>query len=234
MAGETVLVVDDSHDVASFLDEVLSGLGFRVIAAGDGAGCLHVVRASAPDLILLDMNMPHLTGMDVLLALRQDGCRVPVIFMTAFGSVNVAVDAFRLGVRDYLTKPFAVEELEAAVDRALQESRLARENERLSRDLIAADAVRQTVVTLSHYFNNQLMVVEHGLAALEDAWPRGASSPAEALRLSRGGVRQMAAVIRVLQRVTRVQSTPYCSATMMIDIETALREQLARQEGEAR
>jgi DNA-binding response OmpR family regulator len=231
MAHETILVVDDSAEMVGFLREyILSPQGYRMLSAGDGQTGLEMVVAHKPDLIMLDMSMPRMTGMEMLAALRQTDCRAPVIFMTMHGSENVAVEAFRLGVRDYLAKPFTVEEVQQAVDRALQETRLAREKEELTRNLIAAETVRQTVVTLSHYINNRLMVVDGGLTLLQENLEqelRNNPKLGRVMRDSRASVTFIAAVLRVLQRVTSVKQTAYDSRTRMIDIEAALREELA-------
>ena len=231
MAHETILVVDDSAEMVGFLREyILSPQGYRMLSAGDGQTGLEMAVAHKPDLIMLDMSMPRMTGMEMLAALRQTDCRAPVIFMTMHGSEIVAVEAFRLGVRDYLAKPFTVEEVQQAVDRALQETRLAREKEELTRNLIAAETVRQTVVTLSHYINNRLMVVDGGLTLLQENLEqelRNNPKLARIMRDSSASVAHIAAVLRVLERVTSVQQTAYDRRTRMIDIEAALREELA-------
>jgi DNA-binding response OmpR family regulator len=238
MAHEIILVVDDSIQMVRFLDEyVLAPQGYHVISASNGKSGLEMAVAQKPDLIMLDMSMPRMTGMEMLTALRQTECRAPVIFMTMHGSESIAVEAFRLGVRDYLAKPFTVEEVQQAVDHALQETRLAREKDELTRSLIAAETVRQTVVTLSHYINNRLMVLDGGLTLLQENLEQelGANPTlARVMRDSNASVSQIAAVLRVLQRVTAVKQTTYHGQTRMIDIETALREELARGDAKKR
>lgn len=232
MAHEIILVVDDSAEMVRFLDDyVLTPQGYHVISASNGKSGLEMAVAQKSDLIMLDMSMPRMTGMEMLTALRQTECRAPVIFMTMHGSESIAVEAFRLGVRDYLAKPFTVEEAQQAVDRALQETRLAREKDELARNLIAAETVRQTVVTLSHYINNRLMVLDGGLTLLQENLERelGANPTlARVMRDCNASVNQIAAVLRVLKRVTAVKQTTYHGQTRMIDIEMALREELAR------
>jgi len=232
MAHETILIVDDSTEMVRFLKGyVLEPQGYQVVSAADGKSGLEMAVAQKPDLIILDMSMPRMTGMEMLTALRQTDCKAPVIFMTMHGSEGIAVEAFRLGVRDYLAKPFTIEEVQQTVDRALQETRLAREKEELTRNLITAETVRQTVVTLSHYINNRLMVLDGGLTLLQENLEHElGDNPtlARVLRDSSASVSQIAAVLRVLQRVTAVKQTTYHGQTRMIDIEAALREELAR------
>lgn len=232
MAHETILVVDDSPDMVDFLRKyVLAPQGYRAISATDGQTGLDMAVSQKPDLIMLDMSMPRMTGMEMLTALRQTNCQAPVIFMTLHGSESIAVEAFRLGVRDYLSKPFTAEEAQETVDRALQEKRLAREKEKLTHNLIAAETARQTVVTLSHYINNHLMVLDGSLTLLQETLREmpDHSTLTGIARNSLDSVAQIAAVIRVLQRITDVKQTTYYGRTRMIDIEAALREELAQQ-----
>lgn len=228
--NETILVVDDSPDIVLFLKQyILTPLGYRVLTANDGQSGLEMAIQHKPDLILLDMNMPRMTGLQMLVALRQTETQSPVIFMTLHGSEHIAVEVFRLGVRDYLVKPFTVEEVEKAVDRALAEVRLSREKEELARNLAASEAVRQTVVTLAHYINNNLMVLDGGLAILRETISGDNDdrhSREVILRDCQTSLNRIEAVMRVLQKVTVVRETNYHGNARMIDIETALREEM--------
>jgi DNA-binding response OmpR family regulator len=89
-------------------------------------------------MLLLDWQLPDITGLDVLRALRSGGCQAPAILMTAFGSEELAIVALRLGVRDYLPKPFTEEELLKSIGVALIEARLRRERDTLSEQLSRA------------------------------------------------------------------------------------------------
>jgi signal transduction histidine kinase/DNA-binding response OmpR family regulator len=135
MSEERILVIDDSTQIAEFLTEVLGRLGYTPLIAGNGKDGLTIALADRPDLIMLDLNLPDMSGLEVLESLRRRDCEAPVIMMTLYGSERVVVQALRLGVRDFLTKPFAMDELLPAVDRALEEGRLRRERERLVQSL---------------------------------------------------------------------------------------------------
>jgi DNA-binding response OmpR family regulator len=232
MAGETILIVDDSVEIRSFLaEDVLPQMGFATHAAADGRAGMELAKTCRPDLILLDMNMPRLSGLQMLTALRAEHFTAPAILMTAFGSENVAIEAFRLGVRDYVVKPFTAEELLRAIDRALNETRLARQQEELNRNLITAEIVRVTVVTLSHYLNNHLTTLKGGLTLLGESLADTSPDPdlLDILQASRKSALSIQAVMKVLLDATGMRLCAYTDSTMMMDIESALREELGRQ-----
>lgn len=129
---EEILVVDDSEHVGRMLaNTVLPELGYRAAIALTGQGGLARLRAHQPDLILLDLQLPDMNGLDFLRILTQEGIDIPVILMTAHGSEMIAVEAFRLGARNYLIKPFSDAEAREVIDQALRERRLKRERDRL-------------------------------------------------------------------------------------------------------
>lgn len=231
MADETILVVDDSLEIARVLDEyMLTPQGYKVLYAPNGQKGLTQAVTHHPDLILLDMNMPRMSGMEMLEALRQTDCKAPVIFMTMHGSERVAVDAFRLGVSNYLIKPFGPEEVLEAINEALRATRLAREKEELTRSIIATETVRHTTVTLAHYINNYLMTLMGGLSLLREGLQKEVINPEllEIIESSQESAVKIEAVLRVLQRVTRVKESIYHGQVKMIDVEAELREELKR------
>jgi two-component system NtrC family sensor kinase len=129
MAGETVLVVDDSEELRALLEAVLPFGGYRTHGVGSGEEGLKVVPELQPDVILIDLELPDTTGLKVLEELNRLGFTVPTIMMTGYGSEGSAARALRLGVRDYLIKPFTTEEVLSSIERALSESRLRREKD---------------------------------------------------------------------------------------------------------
>lgn len=140
VAGERILVIDDSEEIRTILrDMILGPNGYEVVTAQDGQEGVEYALGEHPDLILTDVNMPRMTGIEVLEKLREAEYEWPVILMTFHGSEDIAVQAFRLGVRDYIRKPFAVEEVLTCVERALVESRLRREREQLLERLESAN-----------------------------------------------------------------------------------------------
>lgn len=137
---EKVLVADDSRGIRDFLIQyILKPKGYKVITATNGREGLDLARKHQPQLMIVDNQMPYLTGLEMLQALYEEGLRIPAILMTAHGSEQIAVDAFRLGIRDYVIKPFEVDEMTAAIERALRESRLERERAQLVQEITASN-----------------------------------------------------------------------------------------------
>jgi len=140
LTGERILVVDDQVENVDFIIEhVLKPSKYVPLTACDGAEGLNKALRENPDLILLDVQMPKLTGVQVLEALEEQGRNVPVILMTLYGSEDLAVRAFRLGVKDYIIKPFEASEMLEAIERALSESRLRLERDDLLDRLLNAN-----------------------------------------------------------------------------------------------
>jgi signal transduction histidine kinase/DNA-binding response OmpR family regulator len=132
MAGELVLVVDDSRENIKFLcDYILEPNGYKTLTAMDGEQGLRYAINHDVDLLIIDLKMPKMTGLEVMQALREKGKDLPIILMTFYGSEETAIQAFRLGAKDYLIKPFTVTEAIDAVERALVERRLRKEKEKL-------------------------------------------------------------------------------------------------------
>ncbi|MFZ4573321.1 MAG: sigma-54-dependent transcriptional regulator [Phycisphaerales bacterium] len=123
-----VLVVDDKDMMRDGVVVTLERAGFEVASAPDGEAALAQVAQRRPDAIVTDMRMPNMTGIELLERVRQIDDEIPVILMTAFGTIETAVKAMKLGAFDYLTKPFEGDELIICVKRAAEHRRLVREN----------------------------------------------------------------------------------------------------------
>lgn len=230
MPKETILIVEDNVDMLLLLkDSLLVPMGYNVITAPNGQRGLEMALEHLPDLILLDMNMPKMTGLEMLIALRQTTCDAPVIFMTVENSLRVAVEAFRLGVVDYLSKPFSLEDGERAINRALAQKRLQAEYDQMAKDLIKAETIRQTIITLSHYLNNDLMCIEHNLNYLQEKLNGRGGESGEKFDDCLECLDRIKAVMKVLGKVTTVKHTSYDQESAMIDIEAALAKMLPSQ-----
>lgn len=124
----TVLVVDDKDMLRDSVGATLQRAGFTILAASDGASALELVTKRRPDAVVTDLKMPGLSGVELLEKIREFDDDLPVVLMTAYGAVETAVKAIKLGAYDYICKPFEGDELVIAVKRAIEHARLKREN----------------------------------------------------------------------------------------------------------
>jgi DNA-binding response OmpR family regulator len=124
LAGEKVLVIEDKPEMIRILtDYVLGPQGYVTSAASNGEEGLRMALSEEPDLIILDLKMPKMSGLQVLQSLKKLQYPVPVIVVTAYGSEEVVVRALRLGADDYVAKPFKLDEMINAIERALGKSK---------------------------------------------------------------------------------------------------------------
>jgi DNA-binding NtrC family response regulator len=124
-----ILIVDDEPFNLDLLEQELADLGYSSERAGDGAQALEKIDKLNPDLVLLDYRMPEMNGIDVLREIRQRKKDLPVIMITAYGTIDVAVEAVKAGADDFVTKPFDSEHLAMVVKKALERSELKQDVE---------------------------------------------------------------------------------------------------------
>lgn len=148
MSEETILVVDDGQDNRAFIVEyILKPNGYHPLLAKDGEEGLRMAIAHEPDLILLDLQMPRLTGLQVLEQLYARHLEIPVILMTFHGSEEIAIEVYRMGVKDYIKKPYYPEEMLESIEKALTETRLRKEKDGLTNRILQANQELQKRVT---------------------------------------------------------------------------------------
>ena len=123
---KTVLVVDDEPKIVQLARDYLEHAGFEVLAAGDGRSAVHAIRTRRPDLVVLDLGLPDLDGLDVTRTVRAEG-PTPIIMLTARDDELDKLRGLELGADDYITKPFSPRELVARVRAVLRRSELAAE-----------------------------------------------------------------------------------------------------------
>jgi len=130
-----ILVVDDEESMRELLEIALGKDGHRIKTAASGKKALELIESDSFDLVISDIKMPDMSGVEVLRYLKQAEPGIPVIMVTAYASAETAVEALRLGAYDYLTKPFKIDELKANVENALEKRRLSEEVVHLKREL---------------------------------------------------------------------------------------------------
>lgn len=132
---ETVLVVDDEKNYLVVLEALLGPEGYEMITADNARNALRLIKGADLDLVITDMKMPGMSGMELLEELKKIKPELPVIMMTAYGTIELAVEAMKKQAYDYITKPFQNEELKLTIRKALENYRLIKENRRLSEAL---------------------------------------------------------------------------------------------------
>lgn len=125
---ETILIVEDKESMAQMLKETLKLEGYEVVIAGDGAEGIRRIKDTKIDVILTDLKLPKRDGLEVLKASKEENPLIPVIVMTAFGSIETAVTAMKLGAYDFITKPLDTDHLLMLIKRSLENQRLITEN----------------------------------------------------------------------------------------------------------
>ncbi len=141
----TILVVDDKDAMRNMLTETLREEGYRVDSADDGQKALDLVRNKAYDLVLTDLKMPSVDGLEVLSQIKQIDEEASVIVMTAYGTIEDAVSAMKKGAYDFITKPFDTEHLCVLVNRALENKRLVAENTLLREELLTGSGLANII-----------------------------------------------------------------------------------------
>ena len=132
---ERILIVDDEKNYLVILQELLKEAGYDVLTARSGAGGLVQVDEEEPDLVITDMRMPNMSGLELIKQIKARQPDLPVIVMTAFGTVDNAVEAMKSGAHDYILKPFENEQLLVTVDKAMKVRRLLAQNRMLKEEL---------------------------------------------------------------------------------------------------
>ncbi|MFQ5329564.1 MAG: sigma-54-dependent transcriptional regulator [Thermodesulfobacteriota bacterium] len=122
-----ILVIDDDNWIRDVLRDFLSGKGFEVEVVNNGGSALETFKRKGFDIVLVDLKMPGISGIEVLKSLKQLDNDVIVIIMTGYASLETAMQAIKEGAYDYLTKPFQLEELEIAVQNACEKVVLRRQ-----------------------------------------------------------------------------------------------------------
>lgn len=142
---EKILVVDDEQSLREVLSIMLKRAGYAVTSATDGEEAVELLQKEIFDLVITDLRMPKVDGLEVLKAVKSTSPETVVLIITAFASADSAVEAMKQGAYDYLTKPFQVDEVQLIIRNALEKRRLTTENMLLKREMASQSSFAQLV-----------------------------------------------------------------------------------------
>ena len=126
-----VLIVDDDLDALEMMQDLFDSKGYKSMTAVNGIDAITKIKAQEPDIILSDIRMPEMDGMELLKILTKEYPHIPVLMITAHGTIKTAVEAMKVGAKDYILKPLSLDEILAKVERITQLNSLIKENEYL-------------------------------------------------------------------------------------------------------
>ncbi|MBI4057631.1 MAG: sigma-54-dependent Fis family transcriptional regulator [Elusimicrobia bacterium] len=133
--SERILVIDDEPGMCRLLETILGEAGYQVVSFSNPIQALKAIERDSYNLVITDIRMPKVNGMDLLKAVKTSSPKTPVVLITAHGTVESAVHAMKLGARDYVAKPFQNDEIRMVVEDVLEKQRLIEENRRLKTEL---------------------------------------------------------------------------------------------------
>jgi len=155
----TILIVEDEAKMRRLLELNLGEDGFKTLSTGDAEGGLKLLREASVDLVVTDLKLPGMNGLEFLHAIKRQNAALPVVVMTAFGSVETAVDAMKAGASDYVLKPFSLSEMRMVIRKELDVHNLREENRSL-REALGKRYVHPNVVARSAKMQEVLATVD--------------------------------------------------------------------------
>ena len=226
-----ILAVDDMPLHLDYLQEELTHLGHEVVTAGDGQEALRAISEVEPDIVLLDLSMPGMDGLQVLQVLRKEEAyaSLPVIMPTARKEYEDRIAGLDAGADDYITKPFHIGEVASRIKallriRDLQEGVLERE-----KTLAQLRGVGQTLVTLAHHLNNATQSIS-GTAQLAGEDPENVELSAQLRTVAIRQSEKISAVLQTLSRMVdsmEIHTSDYAGEPdRMLDIEAELKRRI--------
>lgn len=160
----TILIVDDEHNILQSLGGLLSDEGFEVLKAPNGYEALKIIDSESPDLVLLDIWMPGIDGIETLKQIKKENSLIPVVMITGHGTIETAVKATKFGAFDFIEKPLSIDKVIVAINNALNFRKLEEENKYLRKKTLeknSIDGKSQAIMSLKEQI---------AVAAPSDAW----------------------------------------------------------------
>ncbi|MBN1828925.1 MAG: sigma-54-dependent Fis family transcriptional regulator [Deltaproteobacteria bacterium] len=181
MRTRSILIVDDEPSMRMALSESLESCGFTVATAANGCEALEIFRADRFELVITDMKMPKMGGMELLRGIKERSPDTPVVVITAYGTVNTAVEAMREGAADFIMKPFSLDSLESVVKRVLSD---AADGARMPREIHstrASGSVERSIITSDASMKRLIEIIETVAASKSSVLIQGESGTGKEL-----------------------------------------------------
>jgi len=221
----TVLVIDDEESMHDSCTQVLSREGYRILTAFFGDQGLSMVRKERPDLVLLDLKLPHSTGIDVLREIGKIDPTIVTVVITGYATIESAVEAMRLGASDFLPKPFTPDELRLIVGRGLEKRNLLVKTRQLEEENMR---LRENFVSIiTHEMRSPLVAVEQYIDVLLEGIPGELrEKQREILVQSRRRIQWLLSLVNEWLSMARIRDEVILDRLEEVDVESVLRDSL--------
>ena len=214
--NEKILLVEDEEDQLRSLEVFLKNeTNYEISTADNGRKAIEIINNKNISLILTDLKMPEIGGIELMEYVKKRSLDIPVIVMTAHASLNSAIEALRLGVYDYLAKPYEFDIVLIVIERAIERIRLVKK----ANDAEKLKVIAEAGVTLNHEINNTLTGLMGNLELLLDDLPDDKEEIKKVLKIALDNCRKTADVVRKFQEVRRYVTTKYASDRRMLDLD---------------
>ena len=216
--NEKILLVEDEEYLLKSLEVFLRNeTKYEIFSASNGKEAIEIINSKEIDLILTDLKMPEIGGIELMEYVKNKSADIPVIAMTAFASLNSAIEALRLGVYDYLIKPYEFDMVLIVINRAIERIRLTKKASEVEKLNVIAEAA----VTLNHEINNPLTGIMGNLELMLDNSPDGKEDVKKAMKVVLENSQKIADVVRKFQTIKKYVTTEYASKQPMLDLNKA-------------
>ena len=215
---DAIVVIDDDNAMRMSCRKILAKDGFQVETFADGTDGLQGIADLKPGLIIVDLKMPGISGMEVITRVREMDPQIIVVVITGYATIDTAVEAMRCGAYDFLPKPFTPNELRMIVNRGLDRRRLALETRRaeVERELLK----RRFVTFVSHQLQTPLVAIHQYLDVLKhlEGKPQGDVKRREWLDRCLTRTEELQTIIRDWLTLAKVEGAPFCGQRIAINL----------------
>lgn len=214
--NEKILIVEDEEHLLKSLEVFLKNeTKYQILNATNGKEALKVLEKHDIDLILTDLKMPEMDGIELLKYVQNKKLDIPVIVMTAYKSLETAIETIRLGGYDYMVKPYEFEMALITVNRAIEKARLTKKA-KVAENL---KTIAAASVTLNHEINNPLTGIMGNLELLLDDLPEDKEEIKNGLKIALENSQRIADVVKKFQTISKFVTTEYIDHQLMLDLE---------------